>query len=655
MDGEKSVQAIWDMAAAKLGDDVPTQEEVIRLLGKLHAADLLQCDASPDTQELFRRYHEQEKAKWKQRLKSPLAIRLPLLDPDRLLDRWLFLVRPLFGWAGFLLWLGVVAVAIVLAGAHWSELTHDVADRVLTPQNLFVLWLVFPLVKAVHELGHGFATKVWGGEVHEMGIMFLVFMPVPYVDASAASAFRHRRRRMAVGAAGIMVEMFLASLALFVWLNAESGAVRAVAYNVMLIGGVSTLFFNGNPLLRFDAYYVLADALEIPNLGPRSTQHIGYLFQRYLFGIKDAESPADLPGERAWLAGYGIVSFVYRMFIMVAIVLFVASKFFVVGVVLAIWAGVSQLLLPAGKVVLSFWSNPLIRRRRSRALAMSTLLGMALMAVIFLLPVPLWTQAQGIVWLPEKSRVRAGADGFIKRILLASDASVKAGDPLIETEDPFLRARVKVLEARSRELRAKYESKRMADPFQAEIVREEMQAVEADLARSRERAQALLIRSPTDGRLVVPQAQDLIGRFVPQGETVAYVADLSDVTVRVVVPQGEVDLVRQRTQAVEVRLFSRLREVVPASIRREVPGAMDELPSPALGTVGGGPFAVDPSDERGLRLMKKAFQFDLALSTSSPVSTIGGRVYVRFDHGREALAKQWYRTARQVFLRRFGV
>ena len=117
----------------------------------------------------------------------------------------------------------------------------------------------------------------------------------------------------------------------------------------------------------------------------------------------------------------------------------------------------------------------------------------------------------------------------------------------------------------------------------------------------------MLIRSPNDGTLVIPQAQDLPGRFVSQGELVAYVADASDLTVRVLVPQGAVDLVRQRTEDVQVRLVARVAEVVGATIRRQVPGATDELPSPALGTAGGGPFVVDPSDERGLRLMKKAF------------------------------------------------
>ena len=190
-------------------------------------------------------------------------------------------------WIPAVIWLLVVIAGIILAAVHWQDLTENLADRALTPQNLILLWFIYPVVKALHELGHAYTAKLEGGEVHEIGIMFLVFVPVPYVDVSSAWGFRDKRKRMLVGAAGIAVELFLGSLALFVWLTVEVGMVHVVAYNVMLISGVSTLLFNGNPLLRFDGYYVLADALEIPNLGGRSNKYLGYLIQRYLFRVSD--------------------------------------------------------------------------------------------------------------------------------------------------------------------------------------------------------------------------------------------------------------------------------------------------------------------------------------------------------------------------------
>src|SRR5262249_7717822 len=147
-------------------------------------------------------------------------------------------VRPLFTWAGFAAWLALVAVGLVLALLHWPELTSNAADRVLATENVILLLGVYPLMKALHELGHAYATKVWGGEVHEVGALLLVFIPVPYVDASASAAFRRKRQRVVVGAAGIIVELALAAIAMIVWVQASPGLGRAIAFNVILIGGV---------------------------------------------------------------------------------------------------------------------------------------------------------------------------------------------------------------------------------------------------------------------------------------------------------------------------------------------------------------------------------------------------------------------------------
>jgi putative peptide zinc metalloprotease protein len=655
MDGSRTVQEIWEATAKRLGDAAPTQEEVIRLLGQLHSADALLCDVPPDAAEVFRRHQRHSRMEWRRRLWTPLALRFPLWDPDRFLERTLPLVRPLFGWFGALLWLAVVGTGMVLMVSHWTDLTENVVDRVLAPQNLLLLWIVYPLVKALHELGHAYATKKWGGEVHEIGIMLLVLVPVPYVDASSAWGFRDKGKRMVVGAAGIAVELFLSALALFVWLSAESGAVGAVAYNVMLIGGVSTLLFNGNPLLRFDGYYVLADAIEIPNLGTRANKYLGYLFQRHLFGVADADSPASSAGERAWMIVYGIAAFLYRMFIMFVIILFIAGKFFIVGVLLALWALATQVVIPVGKSLNFLVSGPGLRRQRGRALGTSFVVVLAALALLLVIPAPSWTRAQGVVWVPEEAQVRAGTEGFIERLLAAPGTDVVRGQPLIEASDPFLRTRVAVLEAQLRELAAQYDALVSEDRVQAAMVREEMAAVTANLERSREREAQLVLRSPANGRLVVPDAADLPGRFLSKGQLVAYVVEDRAPSARVAIGQDDIGLVRARTRGVEVMLAEWGASPFPAEIRREVPGASRQLPSAALGSMGGGRYAVDPRDAQGVTTLGRVFQLELALPPEMSAPYLGARVFVRFDHGYEPVGFQVYRATRQLFLRHFDV
>ena len=656
MDGARTVQELWDTINAQAGDEAPTQDETIRLLGQLHAADALICDVPPDSQELFRRFQRHERQRWKQRLWSPLAVRFPLFDPERFLEATFPYVRFLFSRWGAALWLVVVITGVVLAGVHWAELTENIGDRVLTPENLLLLWLVYPVVKALHELMHGYAAKYSGGEVHELGIMLLVLVPVPYVDVSSAWGFRDKYQRMMVGAAGIAVELFLGALALFVWLNVEPGAVHAVAYNVMLISGASTLLFNGNPLLRFDGYYVLADALEIPNLGSRSNKYLGYLIQRYLFGVKDAESPADSQGERVWFVVYGIAAFIYRIFIMFVIILYVGGKFFAVGVLLAIWAIFTQVIVPVSKNLSFLFNSPRLRTKRKRSVGTAALVVGIVLALLFALPAPLWTRSEGVTWPSEQSQVRASVDGFLVELLAQPGSKVRAGQELVRSRDPFLSARVEILQAQKKQLESQLVAAQATDRVQAAVVREELASTEANLQRALEQVEELVIRSPGDGSFVVPQAQDLPDRFLRKGQLVGYVVNPADlVTVRTVVSQDEIGLVREATRTVQVMPAEWSTRAREARIQREVGGGTTQLPTAALGMSGGGRFAVDPREASGQKTLERVFEVELTLAEAAPSEYLGRRMYVRFDHGYEPLGFQLYRSLRQLFLRQFSV
>jgi putative peptide zinc metalloprotease protein len=655
MNGERSVDSIWHRAVEHLGDDAPTQDEIIGLLGQLHGADVLRCDVSPDALELFRRYQKQRKLFWKQRIGSPLSVRIPLWDPDRFLRRTLHWVKPILGWFGAVVWIGVVGIACVQAGIHWNEITGDIIDKALAPSNLVATLLVYPFVKALHELGHAYVVRNWGGEVHELGIMFLVFIPVPYVDASAAWSFRDKRKRMLVGAAGILVEAFLASLALLVWLAVEPGSVRAVAYSVMLIGGISTVLFNGNPLLRFDGYHIFADAVEIPNLGSRANTYLTYILKRYVVRDRHAQSPVTAPGERFWLPVYGLAALLYRLFIMLAIVVFVASKFFFIGVMIAIWSLTTVFLMPVWKSIRFFVSSPTLARQRGRA-TRSAFVALAVLALLVgFFPAPLRTQVEGVVWLPEEAMIRAGTAGSVMKLLATPNSEVDAGDPLFELEDPFLPVRVKLLESRLEELQLTLAFYRDGDKVMARNTREQITEIRENLVQAQERLAELLVKAPASGVFVVPYDADMPGRFVRQGELIGYILDNDEFLVRAVIPQHAIALVREQTERVELRVAGSVSRIIDSAIERQVPGALDRLPNAALGSMGGGDIAVDPRAEDGLTTFQGVFQVDLSLPPEAADQPVGTRVYVKFEHGTEPLAAQVYRSMRRLLLRQFNV
>jgi putative peptide zinc metalloprotease protein len=653
MDGYRSVQEIWDSALTRFGDDAPTQDEMLRLLGQLHAADVLQSEVTPDVAEILRRAQRTAKRTWLQILMSPMAVKIPLFDPDRMLERWLPWYRPFFGWGAAIVWLLVVGAAIFTAAVHWPELTENLTDRVLAPQNLVLIVLTFPVVKLFHEFGHACATRAWGGEVHEMGVMLLVLMPVPYVDATSASAFAETHRRVVVGAAGMLVELFIASIALFLWVEAEPGVVRAVLYNVILIAGISTVVFNGNPLLRFDGYYILSDLLQIPNLRVRAQQYLGQLIETRVFGVRRADLEVTR-SERRWFVFFSIASFLYRNFVILAIALFVAGKYFIVGVVLAIWVVVGAVAVPLAKGLYYLLFHPRLRRHRIRALTSTGAVLGGLAAFLFMTPVPLWTVAEGVTWAPEDTQVRAATDGFVTRVVAKPGSFVRRGHPLIETEDPELRPRIRFLEAQLQLLEARARAQRVLDRVQWELTQEEIASVRAELAHVRRREAELTILSPADGVFNLPSAQDLPDRFLRKGQALGHVVPSTTATVRALVSQDDVDMVRSRTEHVRVRLASRLYDTYQAVVRREVPAGTTRLPNMALSSSGGGLVAVDPRQTNEPKALVNWFEFELALH-DAPIRAVGERVYVRFEHGAEPIAWRVYRSVRQLFMRRFTV
>ena len=680
MDGQRTLREIWTLACTRLGDDAPTQDEVIQVLASLHRADVLQTNAAPDISELHERKTSHERMKLRQYVMNPLALRIPLLDPERFLQWINPLTRWMFGWAGALVWLLIVGWALTLGASHWDELTRGISDRLLAADNLLLIGLVFPIAKIIHEFGHAFAVKARGGEVHEMGLMLLVFMPVPYVDASASLAFRSKRARMLVGAAGMLSELLLAALAMFVWVNVEPGVVRALAYNVMIVAGVSTLVFNANPLLRFDGYYILSDALEIPNFGQRANNYLGYLAKRYVFGVKTALAGELAPGERPWFVFFAITSFVYRMVVMVGIALLVAQQYFVVGVLLAMWSLFGMLIQPIAKKLAYLTRSQELQGHRRQALFATAIVLALLVGIAGWWPAPAWTRTEGVAVASQNAQIRATTDGFITRVVARPNQQVRQGELLVLTEDPELLSRVAVLQAQLNEQHARFAAM-TADRVQMNIIRDEIAHIGTRLAHARSRVKELEIRSPRAGLFVMPEWADMPGRFVHRGDVIGYALDAANLAVQVVVPQNEVDLVRQMTRRVELRRVERIDEVIPAQVRRAVPAATNQLPNLALSAQGGGEVTLDAgsghdaSRPGDVKASSSLFIFELetgpaATPTATPAApdaahpadpaklaslTIGSRIYAKFERQPEPLAAQWYRALRGVMLKRFNV
>jgi len=637
-------------------EGVIDKEALIQLIRQLSHSDLLQLEGSLNIDFYRRRLESHRSQKSWRRFLNPLALKLPLLDPDEFLNHTQGLGRLVFSPWGLAVWFLTLIYALGLAGVHWQGLTNNFVDRVLGADNILMLLLIFPLIKVFHELGHGYAAKRWGGEVHEIGVMFLVFMPIPYVDASSITSQRERYRRMVVAAAGMLVETFLAALAMILWVNAEPGIVRAVAFNVIFLASVSTLLFNGNPLLRYDGYYMLSDYLEMPNLGPRANAYFGYLVQRYIYHA-DLSAPDNARGEKVCLFIYAILSFFYRMFVWLAIILFVATKFFFFGVLLAVWGGTLMMLRPLYRLLNYLFTSPVLAPVRTRAVGATSAILCALLGLLFLVPVPYSKLYDGVVWMSEGSLVRAQASGFIVEIdpVAASSERLPKGHVLLVMEDPLAQSEVNVLRAQKEELTAEYQALQVQDRVRADVVSEHMLLLNSRLEKAEKNLQDMLVRGQFSGRFVPVLAGDLIGRYVQKGQLLGYLFDGQPATIKTIVNQADYILVRDRFVGIDALFVEDQNKPFPLTLIHQVPAASDRLPSRALSQAGGGDYFLDPTDAGGNKALQSHFEFELAMVEALPTERSGGRVYVRFDLGSEPLFWRGYRSVRHLFLEQFAL
>jgi putative peptide zinc metalloprotease protein len=336
---------------------------------------------------------------------------------------------------------------------------------------------------------------------------------------------------------------------------------------------------------------------------------------------------------------------------MIGIAFYLIDAFLVVGVVLATWAIFMQLVRPLFRAGYFLATSPRLAARRLRGFAVAGGT-VALIGVLVMIPAPLVTQTEGVVWLDEDSQAVSAAEGFVAEVRVESGAEVQEGELLLRLEDAELAARRAILRSRLAELEVQQAAERQESRVRAAMVAEDIAAVKAELGQVQEQLAKLDVRSPGAGRFVFEEPHELIGRFIRQGEIIGYLLQPQGHRLRAVVEQDDIGLLHAHRTDIEVRLANRLGESMPAELMSEVPAGSAALPSRALGAAGGGKIAVDGTDEAGLTATQRVFQLELALPPDAPVSGVGERAYVRFDHGYEPLWRQWARSLRQLFLSR---
>ena len=509
LDGRRSVEEAWDLVGGQLADDAPTQPEVIQVLSQLYAANLLETNITPDAMVLLRRHKKLSQQKMQNRLMNVLFPRKSLWDPDQFLCRWMPVARILFSKIGALIWLLVVGGALVTILPQWDELraaASSTLDFQHNFENLFFLYATFVVIKLIHELGHAFACRRFGGECHELGVMLLVLIPTPYVDASTAWSFPSKWQRVFVGAAGMIVELFVAAICAFIWHYTNPQAypiVSQLAYNAMFVASVSTLLFNANPLLRYDGYYILSDILEIPNLRQKSTEYALGLIKRHVFRMKLSQ-PLPPLGQRVWLLLYSVASSIYRIFIGIMIVVVVYDKVPILGVLMAAGGVVTWGVVPIYQLVKYLALDPELHRKRKRAISFSIAVAAAVLLLVFQVRFPVHVEFTGMVQpddpvdatgMTQSGIIKSASPGRVAKVLAQDGQLVTAGQPILILDDPEVRRDIAFRTAKIKATQAAVRQDQVEDQIQLLEDQKDMQVWQEMLKDAQRREADLTIRA----------------------------------------------------------------------------------------------------------------------------------------------------------------
>lgn len=473
--------------------------------------------------------------------------RLPLGNPNRLLDRLMPFLGWFAGWWFLPLWLGAATFAGVALAEHWDRWTGDAAG-VLDRGNLLWIPVAWFLLKVWHELNHGLVAKRYGADVVECGMLFVLFAPVGgYVDATASWRLTNRWQRLHVSLAGIAAETFLGCLAVVVWAANPPGALSTLAYNVAILATISTVIFNANPLMRFDGYYVLVDLIDRPNLYQRGMLYVRYLGRRLFLGAKPSD-PSYGPGAPRVIKIYGLATMVWRWMVMSSILLMATAWFSGLGILLCVVGFATWLVIPALR---------LIKRERmpggsgGRGLLRAAALVCGLLALVvglnYGLPLRPSAEAPGLVSYVQATTLRADAGGYLAEVAVRRGDRVTAGQVLLRLENPDLESEARKVATDMAAMAVEADRALTQGDLETESARRASRAVLAgQLAELRRQQASLTVLAPHDGVVIGGNLDAWEGAYMKRGADLGEVADPDLLEVEISIPEHLVQAFRDQ-------------------------------------------------------------------------------------------------------------
>lgn len=670
LDGKTSLQDIKEKFEKEFAPQKISFSDLQQFIGTLHRSGLVITTAMDQGRQLKARRDER---KWKesvQLMSNILAVRFKGFDPDRLLSALNPYTRWFFTFPAMIMVLLFCAAAVTLVTVQNDVFRSRLPSfqEFFGPSNWLLLGSVLAVTKVLHEFGHGLSCKRYGGECHEMGVMFLVMTPCLYCNVSDSWMLPNKWHRAAIGAAGMYVEVFLACIATFVWWFSEPGLLNHLALQVMFVSSVSTVIFNGNPLLRYDGYYILSDIMEVPNMRQKASSVLHRYMSKYCLGMELPEDPF-LPERNQFFFGlYTVASNVYRLFVTASIMLFLNQVFKpyglqVIGQMIAL-AGIYGLVVMPIYQLCKFLYVPgrMSQVKRKNVLITASVVATVIAGIVYV-PVPQWVKCPVEVQPRNAESVFVVVPGQLENMLVEPGQQVTRGTKLARVTNLDLLLELSELENEEERLQMLSETlnnQRLRAQDGGEVeqtyleVVQQLKSVEQQLEKKRQQVTLIDVPAPIDGTVfpvpdkknrggdngMLPEWSGSLfdvknqGANLSSSDVVCQIGNADEMEAVLYIDQDQIELVNP-DQEVAIKLDAFPGRTFPGRI--VVMGSKEvEFIPPALSTQQGGDLPAVTDQESGrLRPQNATFPAQVPLTGIEEELKLGMRgrakVWVKWE------------------------
>lgn len=672
LNGKYTLQEVKKAFERKYRPQTIAIEDLMRFAAQLHEAGIAQVDTADQGKVLIRR---RRKNKWKRVgsfLANILYIKIPIIDPERLLT-WMY---PYFRWI-YTPWFVTITLllmfsSITLVVSQW----HDFHAKLPEFQSFFnwrtivAFWCSLAVVKVIHEFGHGLTAKHFGGEVHEMGMLFLVLTPALYCDVTDSWLLPNKWHRIWISAAGIYVECVLAAIAAWIWFYTEPGLLNSLMMATMFICSVNTILFNANPLLRYDGYYVAADYLEVPNLRIKSTQFFGYLFQEKVMGL---EIPVQsyLPRSRRFLfVSYAIASFLYRWVVTFSIVFFLINVLKPyglesVGYILAVGSLVPLAFMPLYQII-KFVRTPGRLRKMKKARTAGFFAGVAaLIAGILLIPTPLRVTGSLVLTPAKPALVYGDTPGRLIEINVQDGdwvhgpkfddqgVMIEPGQTIAKLSNPELQREQMARQSEQAINMAWYDtynhSTNPGSRSLAQVRHKQAEDLEQVIDKIAGQIADLTLHAPRDGVAIGVPKRDTLGQHLKPGKPFCQIGDPARLEAHLILDQSDMDLIREGSIA-WVKIYGDSEVTYRSKVSERAQRNREQVP-PELSNLAGGEIATkpDPKNPEAAKPLTAVYEVVIPIDNDDLKLQPGLRGFAKIDGGIHTLGWWLWRLVTKTF------